>query len=464
MASSSLLAVISANARIELGLGFRARINRKPPQEQYNPNQSAEKGDSGLRRSAARRIILPPYAMDAVVKIKSLSLARCRSAGVFRLRSTRRLVSLSRLKTHPAHRSPARLSPTQPITRSAELPRPARLQSLALRPAASPSRRPASRRKRWCSQRLRPSICSPPPAQSKSPSPPIALHSAILKVPPPPRASSRSRRWPPLPASRSTTSARQLARRRAPSAAPPSLVANPASQGISAARPRLHLRFSRTLVTQDDVPLNDPHRRLDPLAGAARARRSKATSNSCRGGASDLYGSSAIGGVAQPDRRPCPPSTRPSWSRSTDAAEGTYDEQRSRAKQTRPLGHARRRRVFLAPTATSRRRPSSAAPSTLASNVHSQNALVVAEHRPRRPAPPLPLVGSVQRAARTTARRTRSMTHASGAMPPEPIGKSREAALGCSVSTVRPSTSARPSPQSPTIRTPADPDLLLSLR
>ncbi len=74
----------------------------------------------------------------------------------------------------------------------------------------------------------------------------------------------------------------------------PSLVANPSSQGISL-RGLGSTSATRTLVTEDDVPLNDP------LGGWIHWQEQSALSihniELARGGASDLYGSSAIGGV-----------------------------------------------------------------------------------------------------------------------------------------------------------------------
>jgi outer membrane cobalamin receptor len=74
----------------------------------------------------------------------------------------------------------------------------------------------------------------------------------------------------------------------------PSLVANPTSQGISL-RGLGSTSASRTLVTEDDVPLNDPlggwiHWQEQPELAIQSIQL-------VRGGASDLYGSSAIGGV-----------------------------------------------------------------------------------------------------------------------------------------------------------------------
>lgn len=73
-----------------------------------------------------------------------------------------------------------------------------------------------------------------------------------------------------------------------------SLVANPTSQGISV-RGLGSTAASRTLVTEDDVPLNDAiggwiHWQEQPELAIQSVEL-------VRGGASDLYGSSAIGGV-----------------------------------------------------------------------------------------------------------------------------------------------------------------------
>ncbi len=73
-----------------------------------------------------------------------------------------------------------------------------------------------------------------------------------------------------------------------------SLVANPSSQGLSL-RGLGSTSASRTLLTSDDIPLNDPfggwiHWEETPVLALRSVEL-------VRGGASDLYGSSAIGGV-----------------------------------------------------------------------------------------------------------------------------------------------------------------------
>ena len=99
-----------------------------------------------------------------------------------------------------------------------------------------------------------------------------------------------------------------------------SLVANPTSQGISL-RALGSTSASRTLVTEDDVPLNDPiggwiHWEEQPELALDRIEV-------LRGGASDLYGSSAIGGVL--NVVPVRPSSTMGEVRSSYGGEGTYN-------------------------------------------------------------------------------------------------------------------------------------------
>src|SRR3984885_13237744 len=110
-----------------------------------------------------------------------------------------------------------------------------------------------------------------------------------------------------------------------------SLVANPTSQGISL-RALGSTSASRTLVTEDDVPLNDS------LGGWIQWQEQPELSiqsvELVRGGASDLYGSSAIGGVVSiiPVR---PASNRLALS-STFGGEGTYDNSLLATARLRP--------------------------------------------------------------------------------------------------------------------------------
>ena len=100
-----------------------------------------------------------------------------------------------------------------------------------------------------------------------------------------------------------------------------SLFANPTSQGISL-RGLGSTAASRTLVTSDDVPLNDPYggwihwNEVPELAIQA--------AEIVRGGASDLYGSSAIGGVI--NLIPVAPGTRQLTITSSYGALGTTDD------------------------------------------------------------------------------------------------------------------------------------------
>ncbi len=98
-----------------------------------------------------------------------------------------------------------------------------------------------------------------------------------------------------------------------------SLVANPTSQGISL-RGLGSTAASRTLVTMDDVPLNDPvggwiHWDEQPDLAVSSIEV-------VRGGASDLYGSSAIGGVI--NVRLAQPSSNLTELRSGYDAKGTF--------------------------------------------------------------------------------------------------------------------------------------------
>ncbi len=100
-----------------------------------------------------------------------------------------------------------------------------------------------------------------------------------------------------------------------------SLVANPSSQGMSL-RGLGSTSASRTLVTEDDVPLNDPvggwiHWEEQPELALKSVEL-------VRGGASDLYGSSAIGGVVNLRLRE--PRATMGEARTSYGGEGTYKE------------------------------------------------------------------------------------------------------------------------------------------
>jgi outer membrane receptor protein involved in Fe transport len=151
-----------------------------------------------------------------------------------------------------------------------------------------------------------------------------------------------------------------------------SLVANPTSQGISL-RALGSTSASRTLVTEDDVPLNDP------LGGWIHWQEQPELSfqsvELVRGGASDLYGSSAIGGVV--NIIPVRLSSNLAELSSSYGGEGTYDDSLLGATHSGPW-------VLLAAGGLIgtdgyiQESPPQRGPVDVASNVHSQNALVLA--------------------------------------------------------------------------------------
>jgi len=153
-----------------------------------------------------------------------------------------------------------------------------------------------------------------------------------------------------------------------------SLVANPTSQGVSL-RGLGSTSASRTLVLSDDVPLNDPiggwiHWQEQPELAIQSIEV-------VRGGAGSLYGSSAIGGVI--NIIPVQPASRQAELRSTYGGEGTYDSSLLLQTKHGPWG------LFAAggligTNGFIQLAPSQRGPIDNASNVHSQNALVFAEH------------------------------------------------------------------------------------
>ena len=153
-----------------------------------------------------------------------------------------------------------------------------------------------------------------------------------------------------------------------------SLVANPSSQGISL-RGLGSTSASRTLLTQDDVQLNDPvggwiHWQEQPELAMK-------TIEVVRGGASDLYGSSAIGGVV--NLVSVRPTSDMAEFRTSYGAEGTYDDSLlAQAKHGRwgllAAGG------FLGTDGYIQQAPWLRGPVDAASNVHGQNGLLLAEH------------------------------------------------------------------------------------
>ena len=153
-----------------------------------------------------------------------------------------------------------------------------------------------------------------------------------------------------------------------------SLAANPSSQGISL-RGLGSTSASRTLITEDDVPLNDPvggwiHWQEQPELAVKSIEL-------VRGGASDLYGSSAIGGVVNVVV------TRPASDmaevRSSYGAEGTYDDSLLAQAKRGPWGLLASGGA-LGTDGYIQEAPWQRGPVDTASNVHSQNGLLLFEH------------------------------------------------------------------------------------
>jgi outer membrane receptor protein involved in Fe transport len=153
-----------------------------------------------------------------------------------------------------------------------------------------------------------------------------------------------------------------------------SLVANPSSQGISL-RGLGSTSASRTLLTEDDTPLNDAfagtiHWLEQPESAIERIEV-------VRGGASDLYGSSAIGGVV--NVVPMRPSTDQIELRSSYGAESTYDNSLLLQAKHGPWGLLTSGGV-VGTDGFIQEAPSERGPVDIASNVHGQNGVLLAEH------------------------------------------------------------------------------------
>lgn len=154
-----------------------------------------------------------------------------------------------------------------------------------------------------------------------------------------------------------------------------SLVANPSSQGISL-RGLGSTSASRTLLTLDDVPLNDPvgawiHWLEQPQLAIENVEV-------MRGGGSDLYGSSAIGGVVNVHL--ASPAANVLKIRSSYGAQGTYAEDALAEASKGAWG------LLAAGGATGtdgyiQEAPWQRGPVDVASNVHAQNGLLLAERK-----------------------------------------------------------------------------------
>jgi outer membrane receptor protein involved in Fe transport len=150
----------------------------------------------------------------------------------------------------------------------------------------------------------------------------------------------------------------------------PSLVANPSSQGISL-RGLGSTSASRTLVTEDDVPLNDPlgswiHWQEQPELAIQSIQL-------VRGGASDLYGSSAIGGVI--NVIPARPSGNGAEIGNSYGGEETFDESLLANAKRGPYGALIAGGV-IGTDGYIQESPAQQGPVDQPSNVHSQNALI----------------------------------------------------------------------------------------
>jgi outer membrane receptor protein involved in Fe transport len=153
-----------------------------------------------------------------------------------------------------------------------------------------------------------------------------------------------------------------------------SLVANPTSQGISL-RGLGSTSASRTLVTEDDVPLNDAvggwiHWDEQPELAIDRIEV-------LRGGASDLYGSSAIGGVI--NIVPARPSNTMGEARSSYGGLGTYDASALLQTKLGAWGLLASGGV-LGTDGFIQEAPYQRGPIDMPSNMHGQNGLIDAEH------------------------------------------------------------------------------------
>ena len=153
-----------------------------------------------------------------------------------------------------------------------------------------------------------------------------------------------------------------------------SLVANPSSQGISL-RGLGSTSASRTLVTEDDVPLNDA------FAGWIHWEELPELSihsvEVARGGASDLYGSSAIGGVI--NVIPVHPTSNFAELKSDYGSENTYDSSLLLEGHHGPWG-ALLTGGLLGTDGFVITTPSQRGLIDIPSNVHAQNGAAILDH------------------------------------------------------------------------------------
>jgi len=153
-----------------------------------------------------------------------------------------------------------------------------------------------------------------------------------------------------------------------------SLVANPSSQGISL-RGLGSTSASRTLITEDDVPLNDPvggwiHWEEQPELTIQSVELA-------RGGISDLYGSSAIGGVVS--LVTARPTATGAELRTSYGAEGTYDQSLLVETKHGPWGVLGSGGA-LSTNGYIQEAPAERGPVDVNSNMRGQNAMILLEH------------------------------------------------------------------------------------
>ncbi|UWZ86106.1 TonB-dependent receptor [Occallatibacter riparius] len=153
-----------------------------------------------------------------------------------------------------------------------------------------------------------------------------------------------------------------------------SLVANPSSQGISL-RGLGSTSASRTLVTEDDVPLNDPvggwiHWEEQPELALSQVEL-------LRGGASDLYGSSAIGGVVS--FHVAEPKTNALEVRSSYGGQNTYAQSMLAQGRRGPWG-AEFAGTLVGTDGYIQEAPWQRGPVDVNSNVHARTGLALVEH------------------------------------------------------------------------------------
>src|ERR1700691_3467987 len=154
-----------------------------------------------------------------------------------------------------------------------------------------------------------------------------------------------------------------------------SLVANPSSQGISL-RALGSTSASRTLLTEDDVPLNDAF--AGTIHWQEQPELAIKSIELMRGGASDLYGSSAIGGVVSVV--PVMPTADLGELRSSYGSEGTYDDSLLLQTKRRPWGLLAAG-GGLGTDGYIQEAPDQRGLVDIDSNVHSQNGELLAEHK-----------------------------------------------------------------------------------